>query len=104
MFLLAGFFLFPSIIFAQSIPVYITQQGYPAALTIEALDRFLDCQVAKDTVCMAKLVTSGEVILLKGAIEVYRVESKMFSGLVRIRPKGETFAFWTLIEAIKQKD
>ena len=88
--------------FSQSVSAYITKEGWPAALTIESLDRFLDCEIAKDTVCMAKLVTSGEVILLKPGIVVYVIDRK-FTGWVKIRPRGETFGFWTFAEAITKQ-
>jgi hypothetical protein len=88
--------------FSQSVSTYITKGDWPAALTIESLDQFLDCEIAKDTVCMAKLVVSGEVILLKPGIVVYKIDHK-FPGYTKIRPKGYTMGIWTLDEAIMKQ-
>ncbi len=99
---LAGILLSSTFAFSQTIPVYITKGGWPAALTIRSLDLFLDCEVAKDNVCMAKLIASGEVILLRPGIVVYKIDHK-FPGYTKIRPRGETIDFWTLDEGIAKQ-
>ena len=99
---LIGVLLLPALIFAQS-TIYITKEDYPAAFTIKALDRFMDCWAVHDTVCMARLVTSGEVLLLKPGIEVYKIGHK-FPGYTEIRPRGYTTSLWTIDEAIKKKE
>ena len=85
--------------------VYYTKEGSGACVSEAALDKFMDFQAARDLEAMAKLVTSGRCVLLRGGIPVYR-ESLGFKssiGKIKIRPKGETESFWTTSSAIEKK-
>jgi hypothetical protein len=81
----------------------VTKSGYPAAMTESDLDKAIDCAVANDKVALAKLIESGRAIILRAGVVVYNEETKLFKGKVKIRPKGETFSLWTVIEAINCK-
>ena len=83
--------------------LYLTKENYPASASRTYLDKFVEYSVAKDYAATQKLLDSGLVILLKPGIEVYLVETKLWSGVVKIRPKGYTQEFWTLSEAIYSK-
>jgi len=51
-------------------------------------------------VALQKLMDSNMVFMLKGGLKVYIVDTKIFSGKVKIRPAGQTVEVWTLIEAV----
>jgi hypothetical protein len=40
------------------------------------------------------------VFELKEGLKVYVVDTKLFSGKVKIRPVGETVEVWTVLEAV----
>jgi hypothetical protein len=78
-----------------------TASGYLASTSEELLDKAISYLVDKDNVALQKILDTGLVFELKGGLSVYVVNTKMFSGKVKIRPVGETVEIWTLIEAIK---
>ncbi|NJB66414.1 hypothetical protein GGQ74_000054 [Desulfobaculum xiamenense] len=84
--------------FAQDIRT--TKSGYLASVSEAWLDKAVEYAVARDDVALQKLIDSKLVFVLKGGLRVYVVDTKIFSGIVKIRPVGETFEVWTLIEAI----
>ena len=78
----------------------ITKSGYLASVSEELLDKAIEYAVAKDNVALQKLMDSKMVFMLKGGLKVYIVDTKIFSGKVKIRPAGQTVEVWTLIEAV----
>lgn len=81
----------------------ITKSGYLASTSEELLDKAIEYAVAKDHAALQKILDTHLVFMLKGGLRVYIVDTKIFSGKVKIRPVGETFEVWTLIEAVSNK-
>ena len=92
-------FLFCSISLAG--PIKYTVGGHAAAVSEKLLDRVVDLSVAKDYEALQKLLDSGLVIILKKGIKVEVVDTKLFSGKVKIRPFGTNLELWTVMEAIE---
>jgi antitoxin component YwqK of YwqJK toxin-antitoxin module len=82
--------------------IIITKDGYLAAMSETLLDKATRIVDENDHEALQKLMDSKQVIMLKEGLEVYVVEEKMFSGKVKIRPKGEILEVWTVKEAISK--
>lgn len=82
-------------------PIKYTVGGHAAAVSEKLLDRVIDLSVAKDYEALQKLLDSGLVIILKKGIKVDVVDTKLFSGKIKIRPFGTNLELWTVIEAIE---
>lgn len=82
--------------------VYITQGSYPAALDKADVEKVIEYVVQGDNAATQRMIDSGRVIILKEGLKVYLMETSLFSGLVKIRPEGQTIEVWTNLEAIKQ--
>lgn len=82
-------------------PIKHTVGGHAATLSEELLNRVVSLSVSKDYEALQKLLDSGLVIILKKNIKVEVVDTKFFSGKVKIRPFGTNLELWTVIEAIK---
>lgn len=84
--------------------VYYTKEGFGACVSEASLDKFMDFQAAKDLEAMAKLITSGRCVLLKGGLPVYResLGFKSSTGKIKIRMNGETESVWTTSSAIRK--
>jgi hypothetical protein len=82
-------------------PIRHTVGGHIAALSEKLLDRVIDLSIAKDYKALQELIDSGLVIILKKSIKVEVVDTKLFSGKVKIRPFGTNLELWTVIEAIE---
>ena len=80
---------------------YTTVAGYFASPSPELLDKAVQYCVDKDEAALKKLCDTGLVILLKGGMDVKITDTKIFSGMVKIRPKGQTLELWTQREAVK---
>lgn len=91
-------FICSSTVLAQD--TRVTKSGYLASVSEEYLDKAIDYVVAKDHAALQKLMDANLVFMLKGGLRVYIVDTKIFSGKVKIRPAGETIEIWTLIEAV----
>ena len=94
------FSIMTSVSIAQDL--YVTQDGYLASLNKNQLSKVTDYLGSGDKVAVNKLVESGVVFWLKAGLIVY-LEDFTWTGLAKIRPKGETFEVWTYREAIKKK-
>lgn len=79
-----------------------TVAGYPASTSLELFKKAGSYITQKDNEALNKLLASGQVIMLKGGIEVEIVKYNMLTGIAKIRAKGETLEFWTNVEAVKQ--
>lgn len=82
--------------------LYLTQSGYLAAVSKEAMASAASFQIAGDSEALASLMESGQVIRLKPGVKVQLMETHVFSGLVEIRAFGTTGNLWTNAEAIAQ--
>lgn len=82
-------------------PIKYTVGGHAAAISEKLLDRVVGLSVAKDYEALQKLLDSGLVIIWKKGIKVEVLDTKLFSGKVKIRPFGTNLELWTVIEAIK---
>jgi hypothetical protein len=87
---------------AYSQTTYVTKSGYLAGVTEEALDKAIDYAVQKDDSALQQLISTGMVFPLKAGIPVHIVDTKFFSGKVKIRPRGSTVEVWTVMEAIQK--
>jgi len=91
-------FICSSYVLAQN--TRTTKAGYLASVSEELLDKAISYAVAKDYVALQKLINSKLVFELKEGLKVYVVDTKLFSGKVKIRPVGETVEVWTVLEAV----
>jgi hypothetical protein len=82
-------------------PIKYTVGGHAAALSESLLDRVVNLSVAKDYEALQKLLDSGLVIILKKGVKVEVMDTKLFSGKVKIRPFGTNLELWTVMEAIE---
>ncbi len=78
-----------------------TISGYLASPDEKLLDKAIQYVAAKDHVALQKIMDTKLVFMLKGGLKVYIVDTKIFSGKVKIRPVGETIELWTAIEAVR---
>ncbi|MGD9730544.1 MAG: hypothetical protein AB7U45_00070 [Desulfamplus sp.] len=78
-----------------------TVGGHVAALTEALLDKAIDLSVAKDYQALQKLLDSKMVVILTKGLKVEILDTKIFSGKVKVRPFGTNIELWTVIEAIK---
>jgi len=79
----------------------ITKDGYIASISEELFSKAIAFAVQKDHAAFQKLLDSKLVFMLKAGIPVFVEKTKIFSGAVKIRPKGSTtILVWTNIEAI----
>lgn len=85
----------------EAAQLHYTQSGYLAAISEAYLDKAVEYVVQNDKVALGTLIAQGVVIPLKAGVPVYITEFKMFSGKVKFRPKGQTYEYWTVSEAIK---
>ncbi len=83
--------------------IRITKSGYIASTSKELLDKAIEYIAAKDNAALQKILETKLVFVLKAGLKVYVVDTKIFSGMVKIRPVGETVEVWTLIEAVSNK-
>lgn len=86
----------------SAIKGYVTVDGYLASPSEEDLGKAIRYLVDKDDDALATILASGSVFKLKSGILVSIVETKVLSGKVKIRPRGQTLEFWTNTEAIKR--
>lgn len=84
--------------FAQT--VCVTKGEYLASVSEELFDKAVSYSVQKDYVALQELLDSKLVFILKSGISVYIEDTKIFSGKVKIRPKGSTTTVWTNTEAV----
>lgn len=70
----------------------------------EDFNKILGYAVAGDNTAfkngLAEAMVSGQCTLFNDGETVYRTDSAIFSGLIKIRRKEETAEYWTNIEAI----
>lgn len=98
--LLAIFFLNA---FAIAQTTYVTKSGYFAAVTEKDFDKAVEYVAQRDNEALGQLMKTKRVFPLKGNMEVYLEECGIFSGKVKIRPKGLNIEVWTFHEAISEK-
>lgn len=79
----------------------ITKGGYVASLYEKYLDKAIGYVSAGDKVAFQKIIDSKLVFILKAGVSVYVVDTKLFSGKIKIRPVGSTTEVWTVFEAVK---
>ena len=99
--LLTAFLLFLLCGTSLAGPIKYTVGGHAAAVSEKLLDRVISLSIAKDYAALQKLLNSKLVIILKKGIKVEVVDTKLFSGKVKIRPFGTNLELWTVMEAIK---
>jgi hypothetical protein len=81
--------------------VNVTVGGYLASPSEAILDAAISYAVQNDMAAYGKLIRSGQAIELKGGVPVEIMDVKLFSGKVKIRPRGSTTALWTVSEAVR---
>jgi len=100
-FLLTAFLVFLFCCTSIAGPIKYTVGGHAAAVSEKLLDRVVDLSVAKDYEALQKLLDSDLVIILKKGIKVEVLDTKLFSGKVKIRPFGTNIELWTVIEGVQ---
>jgi hypothetical protein len=100
-YILPGIVAIVATVVAQPIEAETTLRGYMASTSKELLQKATQYCVQKDDAALKELMDTGLVFWLKPDVEVEVMETKLFSGLVKIRPRGSTLEVWTHIEAIK---
>ena len=80
--------------------VYVTKAGYWASLNRAKLEKLMDMVAANDKqACSSYLSENFDVFELKAGIRVHKVDTT-WSGLVKLRIRGQTDEFWTVENAI----
>ena len=97
-------FLLTSLQSVYAGPIRYTNEGQAAALTEELLDKAISYAVAKDLVALQKLIDQGQVIIWKDGVKVEVLDTKIFSGTAQVRPFGEDFELWTVLEALRETE
>lgn len=90
--------------FSHAGDLKITNAGYIASTSLGNMEKAMQYIFDNDDVAFEKMITSRLVFLLKEDVDVYVVEVKIFSGLIKIRPAGDTFEVWTVYEAVRYKN
>jgi hypothetical protein len=78
-----------------------TVGGYLASPSQETLEKAISYVVDKDEAAFKKIMAGGLVLSLEAGLDVQIVDTKIFKGLVKIRPRGQTIELWTVSEAVK---
>jgi len=78
---------------------HTTKDGFFAAIYKHNFDKAVEICVAKDMQAFRKMFDDKRIFLLKPGLKVYLIDYK-FSGVVKVRPAGETIEFWTFSEAL----
>lgn len=78
--------------------VYYTKKGYLWAFTKSAYDRLARAAYADDRKTVAKMIDAEEVYPLRSGLKVRLLQREW--GIARVRPEGETYDFWTSVEAL----
>jgi uncharacterized membrane protein YqaE (UPF0057 family) len=81
----------------------VTVGGYFASPSEELFDRAMNYADQRDEAALSKLMATGLVIPLKAGMPVEITDTKMFSGKLKIRPRGQKIELWTVVEAVKDK-
>ena len=78
---------------------YMTKAGYLAAGSKPLLKKGLDIYFSGDTAAFNRLLRENSFIfIMKGGTRVYIEETSWT--YIRIRPVGETWSVWTMIEGV----
>lgn len=78
-----------------------TKADFLAGVTEADFDRAVKYLTQGDAEALQTLLDSGRVIVMKPNIEVFLEDTKIFSGKVKIRPKGVAgLTLWTFTEAV----
>ena len=91
---------FTTSVFASDLYV-ITASAFGATKK-ENFDLMSQLVADKDKEALKKMYDAGLIFALKVGMEVYRQDGTIW-GAVQLRPKVETFTFWTFKEVIKKK-
>jgi hypothetical protein len=79
----------------------VTSGGHAFCASLEEFEELTTYVVQNDEVAAAKLLGTGRCGMLKAGIAVEIMDTKVFKGVVKVRPRGSRAAFWTAIEALK---
>ena len=75
------------------------------AATTELFDKLMRYSVQKDEVAFNRLMaaglSTGMTTYFKNGEELFLTDTAIFSGKMKVRRKGETVEYWTVIEATK---
>lgn len=80
---------------------WLKGDNYYGCRTKDSLSRFVSMLSEKDFGAAGQMVAAGECRKLSGRVPVFLEDTAIFSGAVKIRPKGSTTGWWTIIEAVK---
>lgn len=85
---------------------YIQEKGPKLGCNMEYQDKLVDLVVAKDKIAFEKAATNG---LLTGACTMFQigepvhlVDTKIFSGIVKVRRPGSLDEYWINTESVKR--
>ena len=76
--------------------------GYPASTSLENFKKAGSLIIQNDDDALAEMIALGLVVITKSGLEVEIVKYNMFTGIAKVRVKGQLLEFWTNIEAIKR--
>ena len=83
----------------------ISGDNWYACTDRDYFEKLVRYAVQKDNQAFAKALTTGLLVgtctAFKNGEVVYIADTAIFSGLVKVRRKGETQEYWTNIEAVK---
>ena len=83
----------------------ISSDKFFGCIDLDYHKKLTNYAVQKDIETFAKDLTDGLLLgkctLFKSGEEVFLVDTAFFYGLIKLRRKGDTAEYWTIIEAIK---
>lgn len=79
----------------------VTKADYFAALSEEKLDKINELIASGDKEAVRRYMAENrDVFITKAGVKVHIVKTRL-TGKVRVRVKGDTLEFWTVIEAVR---
>jgi hypothetical protein len=81
----------------------VTVANYPASTSEEVLDKAISYTAQNDVAALNKLLDSGLLIQLKDGVPIEIMDTKILSGKIKIRPRGSTTEYWTVVEAVRDE-
>jgi hypothetical protein len=95
--------MFSTVSYADSAN-YIKKDGYFGCKSLEYREKLgmLVAQGDRETFAKGLYsgVAAGVCVLFDPGDKVYIVDTKVFSGLVKVRPQGDMDGYWTNLEAV----
>ncbi len=85
----------------------VSRNSQPGCVSREVYEQLTKIAVQGDSEAFTRAlggsIITGQCLIFKRGDEVFLDDTAIFSGLVRLRPRGQIRAYWTAAEAISTK-